>query len=185
VGKLQKNGVQARAFRICYRVKGVVNTSGRMLMQRLSVAEAAKVLGISVQAVHGRVNRGTIQHEREDGKIYVFLTDDEVGDQHTLNSDVHDVYNAYITSLRSEIESLKEDREEWKEEARRKDTIIAQMNQTLGAMIHRIPELEAPTDTSPEATEHRVTDTDGQGKGAVSPEPQNGSERLSWWRRLF
>jgi hypothetical protein len=141
-----------------------------MLMHRLSVSDAAKVLGISVQAVHGRVNRGTIEHEREDGKIYVFLTDDDVENQQALNTDVHGVYNAYITSLKSEIESLKQDREVWQEEARRKDHLLA-------AALERIPALE----TAEEPRDSVVTANDDEAKGTVSPE----SEKQSWWRRMF
>jgi len=146
-------------------------------MQRLSVAEAAKVLGISQQAVHGRIKRETIEHDRgEDGKIYVYVEDNGV-DQGVVNH----VVNDYITSLKSEIESLKKDREVWIEEAKRKDTIIAQMNQTMGALIHRIPELEAPSETPSEATEASVTDPDTESRGVVPPTPQN----RSWWRRIF
>ena len=146
-------------------------------MQRLSVAEAAKVLGISQQAVHGRIKRETIEHDRgEDGKIYVYVEDNGV-DQGVVNH----VVNDYITSLKSEIESLKRDREVWIEEAKRKDTIIAQMNQTMGALIHRIPELEAPSETPSEATEASVTDPDTESRGVVPPTPQN----RSWWRRIF
>ena len=146
-------------------------------MQRLSVAEAAKVLGISQQAVHGRIKRETIEHDRgEDGKIHVYVEDNGV-DSGVGNH----VVNNYITSLKSEIESLKRDREVWIEEAKRKDTIIAQMNQTMGALIHRIPELEAPSETPSEATEASVTDPDTESRGVVPPTPQN----RSWWRRIF
>ena len=146
-------------------------------MQRLSVAEAAKVLEISQQAVHGRIKRETIEHDiGEDGKIYVYVEDNGV-DSGVGNH----VVNDYITSLKSEIESLKRDREVWQEEAKRKDTIIAQMNQTMGALIHRIPELEAPPEATPEATESVVTDSDMESRGVI---PQEGQNR-SWWRRIF
>ncbi len=158
-------------------------------MNRYSIAEAAKALGVTQQAIHGRISRGTIRHERaEDGKQYVYLTDDELSDKQIENALPNGFITEYIASLKSEIETLKShtaslehDREEWKEEARRKDTIIAQMNQTLGAMIQRIPELEAPS----EATESRVTASETQGKDSVPPDPQNTSQRLSWWRRIF
>jgi predicted transcriptional regulator len=139
-------------------------------MQRLSVAEAAKVLGISQQAVHGRIKRETIEHDiGEDGKIYVYVEDNGV-DQGVGNS----VVNDYITSLKSEIQSLKADKEVWQEEARRKDTIIM-------ALTNRIPELEASTETTPEATESPVTDSDTQRRGVIPPDAQN----RSWWRRIF
>ena len=146
-------------------------------MQRLSVAEAAKALGISQQAVHGRIKRETIEHDiGEDGKIYVYVEDNGV-EKGVGNA----VVNDYITSLKSEIEGLKEDKEVWQEEAKRKDTIIAQMNQTMGALIHRIPELEAPSESTPEATESAAVDSDIESRGVVPPTPQN----RSWWRRIF
>jgi hypothetical protein len=147
----------------------------------MSVAEAARVLGISVQAIHGKIKRGTIKHETgDDGLTYVYIeapTDSESVE----NGVVNDLYNRYIDALTSEIESLKRDQEERREEARRKDTIIAQLNQSLSALIHRVPELEA----SSEAAESRVTNDGAGDKGSVPPEPQNGAERLSWWRRIL
>jgi len=140
------------------------------VVQRLSVAEAAKVLGISQQAVHGRIKRETIEHDiGEDGKIYVYVEDNGV-DSGVGNH----VVNDYITSLKSEIESLKRDREVWQEEARRKDTIIM-------ALTNRIPELEATPEAPPDATESVVTDSDTESRGVVSQEGQN----RSWWRRIF
>jgi len=139
-------------------------------VQKLSVAEAAQVLGVSQQAVHGRIKRETIEHDRgEDGKIYVYVEDNGV------ESGVgNHLVNDYITSLKSEIESLKEDREVWQEEARRKDTIIM-------ALTNRIPELEASTETTPEPSESSVTDPDTTSRGVVPSNPQN----RSWWRRIF
>jgi len=75
-------------------------------MQRLTVSEAAKTLGVSAQAVHGRIKRETIEHEvGDDGKLYVYIPDDDVD-----NSFNNTVVNDYITALKSEIESLKADR---------------------------------------------------------------------------
>ena len=154
-------------------------------MNRYSITEAARALGVTQQAIHGRIGRGTIPAERgEDGKQYVFLTDEEIHEQrmnNPTNALPNGFINDYITTLKSEIESLKEDREVWQEEARRKDTIIAQMNQTMGNLINRIPELEAPENTPPDATESRVSRSETGGKGSVPPEPEN----RSWWRRIF
>ena len=154
-------------------------------MQRLSVARAAEVLGVSEQAIYARVKRDTIRHEKgEDGNITVYLPD-EGGNNHSTTQPVDQpLVNDYITALKSEIETLKaqtedliSDREEWKEEARRKDTIIAQVNQSLAALINRVPELEAPLD----ATESSVSRGKEESRGDVPPEP----EKRSWWRRVF
>jgi hypothetical protein len=147
-------------------------------VQRLNVAEAARALGVSQQAIHGRIKRETIQHETgDDGRIYVFLPDEEVGDQPTDNPVVNGVVNDYINALKSQIESfqsqiesLEHDREEWKEEARRKDHIIM-------ALTQRIPELEA----AEEPRESVVTASEDEAKGDVPPEAQ----KPSWWRRIF
>jgi predicted transcriptional regulator len=142
-------------------------------MQRLTVSEAAKTLGVSAQAVHGRIKRETIEHEvGDDGKLYVYIPDSDVD-----NSFNNTVVNDYITALKSEIESLKADREVWQEEAKRKDTIIAQMTQTLQTTINRIPELEAPLEPA-EGTVSQLTEESG---GVVPPEHEN----RSWWRRIF
>jgi hypothetical protein len=112
-----------------------------------------------------------MEHDKdESGKTYVYLTEDEAHNQQKDNTVVNGVVNDYITSLKSEIESLKADREVWQEEAKRKDAIIM-------ALTNRIPELEAPS----EATESRESSTDKESRGVVPPEP----EKRSWWRRLF
>ncbi len=154
-------------------------------MNRMSVADAARVLGVSVQAIHGRIKRGTLEHEKgEDGLTYVYVDNDKVEsivENEVENGVENGLYNRYISALTSEIESLKRDRDEWRDEAKRHQHIIASMNQTMNALIHRVPELEA----SPEATEAHVTNNRGEGKGSVPPKPENGTQRLSWWRRIL
>src|SRR5687767_14119081 len=59
---------------------------GRDTRRRLTVAEAADALGITVDAVRSRIKRGTIEYERNDARVYVLLGDDESRpsrDQHT------------------------------------------------------------------------------------------------------
>jgi DNA-binding transcriptional MerR regulator len=144
-------------------------------LERRTIAEAAKKLEVTQEAIRARIRRGTIEHDKdESGKTYVYLTEVEAHNQQEDNSVVNGVVNDYITSLKSEIESLKADREVWQEEAKRKDTIIM-------ALTNRIPELEAPSDMPPEATERPVSHSDDRGKGSVPPEPEN----RSWWRRIF
>jgi DNA-binding transcriptional MerR regulator len=158
-------------------------------LERITIAEAAKKLDVTQEAIRARIRRGTIEHDKdESGKTHVYLTEVEAHDQQEYNTVVNGVVNDYITSLKSEIEtlrsqteSLKQDREVWQEEAKRKDTIIAQMNQTMGALIHRIPELEAPSETTPEATESSLKDSNTESRGVVPPD----QDRPSWWRRIF
>jgi hypothetical protein len=39
--------------------------------QRLTVAETSEILGVTVEAVRGRIKRGTLDHERTDMGVFV------------------------------------------------------------------------------------------------------------------
>jgi hypothetical protein len=59
--------------------------------RRTTVSEAAEILGISVEAVRGRIRRGTIPVEREGGTVYVLIEGTErhrtTGDQSRTTDD--------------------------------------------------------------------------------------------------
>jgi hypothetical protein len=98
-------------------------------LERVTVAEAAKRLGVTQEAVRGRIKRDTIQYEKDpDGKTCVYLTPEETEDNDTAN----DMTNAYISALTSQIQSLKEhvasleaDKEHFRQDALRKDHLLA------------------------------------------------------------
>ncbi len=46
-----------------------------MTRRRLDLREAAEVLDTSVDAVRKRIARGTLESEKADGKVYVWLDD--------------------------------------------------------------------------------------------------------------
>ncbi|MDP9458663.1 MAG: hypothetical protein M3Q60_23480 [Actinomycetota bacterium] len=48
------------------------------MTRRVTLREAARVLGISKEAVRKRVKRETLAHEKKDGVVYVFLPDGNV-----------------------------------------------------------------------------------------------------------
>jgi hypothetical protein len=45
---------------------------------RLTAPEAARALGISPEAVHNRLSRGTLNSEKEEGTVYVLLPAEKV-----------------------------------------------------------------------------------------------------------
>jgi excisionase family DNA binding protein len=114
-------------------------------MDRVTVQEAAQRLGISQDAVRQRIRRGSMRHDKDDkGRVYVYLdpTNTRPTPVHDAPSaTVHDVSrsNELVTELRNRIQFLETELTDRKEEARRKDHIIA-------ALTQRIPELEPPSE---------------------------------------
>jgi hypothetical protein len=132
-----------------------------MARQRMDIKQAAQVLNITTDAVHKRVKRGTLDAEKDvEGRVYVFLDD-------VWTPDIRD---ELIDRLENEIEYLRREAEDRKEEARRKDAILLTMAQ-------RVPELEA----AEVPTESVVPVTPDTGNGAGPTEP----EKPPWWRRIF
>jgi hypothetical protein len=172
----------------------------------LTVHEAATALDLTVEAVRSRIKRGTLAKEKsQDGTVYVVLDLDSAdrpdqarqGDNQSRQGDDQAVDQStaqalLIERLENEIEYLRQEVEDWKEESRqkveylqrelevrneelrRKDTIIMSLTQ-------HIPELEPARDIPSEPQESAVTASGNGEKGPVHPEP----EKPSWWRRIF
>ena len=142
--------------------------------------EAASRLGVTVDAVRGRIKRGTLSSQKdEDGTVYVLLGE---GDQPPGQSDAAPRPAAdqpeLVEVLQEQNEYLRLQLEVWQEEARRKDHIIA-------ALAERIPAIEASQEAAAEATERPVTASESADRGVGRDEPQKPSERRSWWREFF
>jgi hypothetical protein len=143
------------------------------------VPEAARILGISPEAVRSRIQRGTLRKDKAaDGTVYVRLDADQTrsyGDETTDETiDQSGVQTHLVGSLEDQISFLRAELVTRNEELRRKDHIIA-------ALTERIPELEA----SPDSREGPVTVTEDTDKSSAPPEQQEPSQRRSWWRAFF
>lgn len=126
--------------------------------RRLSVYQAAEALGVTVDAVRGRIKRGTIEHERDGNRVYVVLGADESDTGRDQPNDQYGESNALISQLRDENAYLRD-------ENRRKDEIIMQQAMTMRQLS------AAPPEGPPGASE------------TVEEEPE-GAQR-PWWRRMF
>ena len=143
--------------------------------RRTIVAEAAEVLGISAEAVRGRIRRGTLPVEREAGRVYVLLGQAErsrtTADQsRTTAGQPTDRTDALIAELQDRVRSL--------EEANREN------RRTIIALTSRIPQLEAPRE-SPETVEE---EPEGSEPRPYAGGPQEGVQprpRTPWWRRVL
>jgi len=148
------------------------------VIDRVTVPEAAKRLGVSEGALRQRVHRGTIEHERdEEGRVYVYITPDDTHENTVQDSQYNAVNYALLDELRDRIRFLESELEDRKEESRRKDSIIMSLTQ-------RVPELEPAS----EPRESSVPASEEQDKGDVpqdQPEAKPEANQASWWWRLF
>lgn len=166
-----------------------------MSSNRVTVYEAADQLGLSVDAIRKRVQRGSIPYEKDtSGRVHILLDESS-----TLHDVVQDSYetpslslieelreqNAYLrTLLNTEREARTEENRRKDEENRRKDHIIA-------GLVQRIPELEAAEEMHesyddghkehPQRGEHP---NEGYTPYEETPEPQTAAQR-PWWKRIF
>jgi excisionase family DNA binding protein len=132
--------------------------------QRVTVQEAARILGVKEPAIRKRVKRGTLQSERVGGRVYVYLDTGRSADRSEDRSAGRD---ELVAELRSQIEYLRE-------ENRRKDHLLA-------AALERIPpQLEAPS----EPREGAESGAEGEERAETPPEQEAVAER-PWWRRVF
>jgi excisionase family DNA binding protein len=148
-----------------------------------TVHEAANTLGVSVDAIRKRIQRGTIPHERhEDGRVYVLLdkastmqdtsstSSSTVPDEDEDERPVRYGTEEYVESLQDQIGFLRRELE-------RKDAILLRM-------AERIPELE-PSPPSSEPRDVPRTASEETGKGTAHLDRKEPVERRSWWRRFF
>jgi hypothetical protein len=156
---------------------------------RLTVDEAAKLLGTSANALRKRIERGTIKSEKIDAVRYVLLSDrdmpqhagdasndmshDSAGPSHDSVADM----SAFVENLEDQVDYLRRQLEVWQEEARRKDHIIA-------ALTERIPELEPARETPSEPRESPQTPSEEQEKGK-GPAGDTDQQKPSWWKRFL
>ncbi len=166
---------------------------GHPSRQRVSVDVAARALGLSVDAVRKRAQRGTIEHEKDAaGRVRILL--DSPDNASTLRDERPDTTgqtSALVAAKDETIEELREqtsylqgviatrDHElrERAEEIRRRDSALERQQELTAMFANRLRELEAP-----QASQESPPDT-------TTPQPEREAEepaqRRPWWRRIF
>ena len=118
-------------------------TEGERLSKRkLNVQDAAELLGISVDAVRMRARRGSLESEHDNGRLYVWLDNNETGVNGGAERVRERVQNIaereLIDDLREQVSFLRAQLQEERDENRRKDHLLA-------AALERIPpQIEPP-----------------------------------------
>jgi hypothetical protein len=169
--------------------------------QRLTVAQAAEVLGITEGAVRSRIKRRTLRRVKEGGTVYVLLGGGTSQANQAPNTGVPADQTELLEALRDQIRDLRGQLEQANERDRENRRIIA-------ALTSRIPAIEAAASPEPPGAPSEATEQPGRVEpqpavgGAQEPrEPsgmhmpevhsgplphdqQTASER-PWWRRVF
>jgi excisionase family DNA binding protein len=153
-----------------------------MTSRRLTVQEAAEVLGTSVDAVRMRVRRGSLESEKDpDGRVHVWVNGDSTETKPRLDGEP----GALISAKDETIRVLSEQLESEREARRRADTIIAQLTQANAALAARVPELEAPQEEPPEAPEAATEHPQSAAQPPSGTGEARSKDQRPWWRRMF
>ena len=139
-----------------------------MATRRVTLREAADILGLSKEAVRKRVIRGTLRSDTGgDGRRYVYL--DAGGDEAPTHEG-----DALISEMRSRIQFLED-------ELQRKDAILLNMTEAMKALSPPPQEETAEVRESPQTT--------GEEPDRAEPSPATGGAQEGpqkpWWRRVF
>jgi excisionase family DNA binding protein len=138
-----------------------VDEGDRRGVDRLTIQEAARRLGVSEGAVRKRVARDTLKHHKdEDGRVYVYLdAGDRRGVDDGQDEGVDPNSTALISRLESEVAFLRD-------QVQRQQEIIAQqavtMRQLTAASSQEPPEDAETVEEAPERAEPRPATGEGQ-----------------------
>ena len=144
----------------------------------VDLREAAELLDMSTEAVRKRAARGSLRSDRQNGRVLVW-----VDEGRTEGGREAQVDREALLEAKDETISILHDQLRLRaEEIQRRDVIISQLTQANAALASRVPELEA-AESREDAAEEPAEATPPPGQGTTGA--QNGSERVSWWRRWF
>lgn len=154
--------------------------------RRVTVDEAARHLGLTVDAIRKRVQREQIPFEKDGaGRVRIILDESETlqdGSPDTTGRITAEDYRGeLVEELRDRVRYLEklldEEREARTEERRRQDTVIAQLSASNAEQARTIRELEAPQEASGAA------ETDEEAPEGAEPQSATGATAEATERR--
>jgi hypothetical protein len=147
--------------------------------RRLTVPQAAEALGVTVDAVRGRIRRGKLESEHQTGTVYVWLDAPEEGDSLGLSETSHgpsDDQSERIGDFREQVAYLRE-------QLQAERQAHAEARRIIAGLVERIPAIESPQEAT-EASETVEQEQEGAEQRSDAPGPQTDTQR-PWWRRIF
>ncbi len=155
---------------------GETNRETRRLGQQYTVQEAAEILGTTVDAVRGRIRRGTLDSTKFEGVVYVLL-DAPGREQHTDQPKAAAGAGWQPTADQPELVGELRDQIDWlRREVERKDTIIMSLTQ-------RVPELEPVS--APRGSFEATAEGQAKRSSDAPPDTQEPMRQRSWLYRFF
>ena len=156
--------------------------------QRLTVAQAATVLGITEGAVRSRIKRGTLPTTKEGAAVFVLLGGGTSEANQPPSDGVPTAQPGLVEELRDRVASLERQLERRGDETERLHQIIAGLAQANAEQARTIRAIEAPAS---EAAEEPAEDAETVDEAPEGSEPRSATgstqeaTRRPWWRRVF
>jgi hypothetical protein len=155
----------------------------------MDVNSTAEELRISTDAVRKRIARGSLESDRRDGNVLVWLDDGGTETGHEAQGEPSVNGGALVEVLTDQVSYLRDQLSEEREARRRADTIIAQLTQTNTQLSAKVLELEPPREQEVprDRRDNDLRDAEGPGEGDVPPDGvgTRKDEARPWWRRVF
>jgi len=201
---LDKRGGAHSLRRVSFGVMGEDSTeqprgdrpqNSRLTSRRVTVQEASEILGVTVEAVRGRIKRGKLEAEREkDGSVYVWLATDLATTGNNQPPTSHGQPTASqqpgnrLDNQEQLVESLLDQVAYMRVQLAAEREANRENRRLLAAALERVPANEPPettTTTTAQSLESAAETTEGVETPDRDEGAQEGGQRRSWWRRLF
>ena len=180
----------------------------------MTVQEAAAALGITVEAVRGRMHRGKYGREKtEDGRVYVVLTPDQLPNSSERSADRSESAQAtvhpesaerssdrsstvrersgeredLVEDLRDHIAFLRAELEARNEEIRRREEEHREEARRKDTIIAQLTQ-RIPELEAPSETQESPLSDEGETYGTSPQEAEESlhrQDKRSWWRAFF
>ena len=148
--------------------------------RRLTVPQAAEALGVTVDAVRGRIRRGKLKSEQHAGTVYVWLDAPEEDDSRGPSATSHrpsDAQSERIEDFREQVAYLREQLEAERQ-------AHAEARRIIAGLVERIPAIEAPQEPT-EAAETVEEEPKRAEPHSAAAEAQEPVQSRPWWRKLL
>jgi excisionase family DNA binding protein len=147
--------------------------------RRLTVTEAAEALGVSIEAIRGRIKRNTIEHIRDGDRVYVLV--DANQPRPGRDEDTDRSADLLYSELKERIAYLERQVQEEREARRRADTLLARLMDNIPA-LEPPPEQPASAESAEDAPERPAHAAPVVQQGGRREEAERERDELS--RRL-